>query len=218
MQITRIECELGVTVNAGDFQSVKSTVRAAADVDRGEDAEQAYGALATFVRQSLIKGARDAHPDAVRKMLAGDARQIEATAQNVTAAAQPASTAEKRKPGRPPKAAAPAQALAETGDGDIGGLDKESELDEPANGTMSGDGLDELDDLMDGTAPTGAVVTKDALHEVLRTLSKAGGKGPVLEVLNMFKVGNLSQLTEAQYAPAKAAAEKLLGKIQQAAK
>lgn len=204
MQITRIECELGVTVNAGDFQSVKATVKACADVDRNEDADAAYLTLANFVRSSLIQGANAAHPDAVRKMLTADARLSEA-AQGNAAAAQ--ATTRKRRTkeeiaadeaaAKAALAAPKTQTLAATGDGDLGGLDKEAALDAPAG--------DELDDLLgDGAAEA---VTREQVQEALVKLNKKGGKGAVLEILKKLGVSSLGQLPESKYAEAKKATD-----------
>ena len=58
MQITGIEVELGVTINAGDFQSVKSTVKMRADLYRNEDSGQATAALQTiscFLKVMLLR-------------------------------------------------------------------------------------------------------------------------------------------------------------------
>ena len=198
MQITRIECELGVTVNAGDFQSVKSTVKACADIDRNEDATAAYANLAEFVRASLVAGAKASHPDAVRKMLTGDARLIEAAADNAAAA-------EKKKPGPKPKTAT--QTTEKAIDDSIPGT---------GGGTASTSGpeLDELDNLL-GDAPA-EPVTKQQVLESLTLLQKNGGKPQLLELFKIFGVGSLSQLPETKYAEAKAKADDMVAKIKAA--
>jgi hypothetical protein len=206
VQITRIECELGVTVNAGDFQSVKSTVKACADLDRNEDPSEAYAKLATFVHTSLVEGAKSSHPDQVRKMLTGDARLIEAATAN-------AETKAKGKPGPKPKDkpatngnAAPQEKLADTTGMDVGGLDKEGKLDDPLSE------LDDLDDLMGGEAAP-EPCTKDEVQAALVKLNKKGGKTAVMECLKAFGVPNLSQLPETKYGEMKAKAETMAAAI-----
>ena len=191
MQINRIECRLGATVNAGDFQSIKAEVMAQADIERNEDPIEAYQKLAEFVRSSLVAGANAAHPDAVRNMLTHDARLTEAAEGNKKAA----TTGKGKAKAEPKKAAEPAK-LADTAGGmNVGGLDKEAELEQPAAPAE-----DDLDALL-GDAPA-EVVTKEQLHEALVKLNKAGGKTAVLEVLKTFGVANLSQIPEGRFGEA----------------
>ena len=200
MQINRIECRLGATVNAGDFQSIKAEVMAQADIERNEDPIKAYAELAEFVRSSLVNGANAAHPDAVRNMLTHDARLSEAADGNKKAAAPKGKAATKKAE---PKATDDTPKMADTADGmKVGNLDKETELD-----TAPAASEDNLDDLL-GDAPV-EPVTKEQLHEGLVKLNKKGGKGAVLEVLKTFGVANLSQIPEAKYGEAlKLATEK----------
>ena len=201
MQINRIEVRLGVTVNAGDFQSVKSEMMASADIDRNEDPIAAHAELTAFVRKALVDGTNASHPDQVRKMLTADARLVEAAAQN-------ADGKTKATKGKGKTAGKPAEpAIGSAIPDDLGGLDKEAELDQKP----SDDGLNELDDLL-GDTPAEAV-TKEQVHEALVTLNKKGGKMAVLQILKQFGVGNLSQLPEAKYADAKAACDKLASEI-----
>lgn len=200
MQITRIECRLGATVNAGDFQSIKAEVMAQADIERNEDPLDAYSKLAQFVQSSLIAGANSAHPDAVRNMLTHDARLSEAAEGNKKAATGAKGKAETKK-AETKKTAEPAK-LADTAGGmEVGGLDKEDELQ-----TAAKPAEDNLDDLL-GDGPAEAA-TKEDVHAALVKLNKKGGKSAVLEVLKTFGVANLSQIPEAKYGEAKVLAEK----------
>lgn len=113
MEIRRIEAKFGFTVNAGDYQNVKAEVGAGADIMPNEDALKAHGELAEFIQKALIEGAKRAHPDAIRSMLNGEARLIEAGQTT-----KPAATKGKGK-GRTTKEPEPI---------DVGGLDKEDEL------------------------------------------------------------------------------------------
>lgn len=186
MQITRIECRLGATVNAGDFQSIKSEVMAQADIDRNEDPIAAYTELAEFVRAALVNGANVAHPDKVRLMLTSDARLAEAAEGN-------------KKPGRKPKAAEPAPApaqepakLADTTGMDIGGLNKEPGV------AAAADDLSDLDDLL-GTGTTVEAVTKEDVQAAMVKLNKKAGKAGVLHVLKQVGATNLSNIPEAKW-------------------
>jgi hypothetical protein len=201
MQINRIECELGITVNAGDFQSIKSTVKMTADVDRGEDPMTAYAALSGMVHTALVEGARRSHPDAVKPLIGGESAAAQITTQ---ATAAPASGQEKRKPGRPPSTAKQATTavqeaprLADTSGMGIGGLDEE-------------DGLDGLGGL-DGFDKVPAPVSRDEVLSTLKNLVKAVDKSGLASLFKEFGVSSFGQLPEDKYGEINEKALKLIG-------
>lgn len=215
MQIHRIEVRLGVTINTGDFQSVKAEMMAAADIDRNEDPMEAHAKLTAFVRDALVNGANVSHPDQVRLMLKKDARFVEAAGDSARAAV------EAPKRGRPPKPAqAPAETAPETAPAklsdttgmNVGGLDKEDELTSgyglPATGVT--DELSDLDDLLGDAAK--APVTKEDVHAALTKLNKKVGKAAILEIFKKYGAASISQLAESAYVGVKRDAEAILAK------
>lgn len=206
MQITRLEVELGVTVNAGDFQSVKAAVKACADIDRNEDPMEAHAKLAAFVRQSLVDGARDGHPDQVRKMLTADVRLSEAAQGNAEAAKRTRRTKEQIAADEAAKTAAKGNGtakLAETTGMDVGGLDKEGDLDKALAGE-SGAADDDLDALL---GVTEEAVTREQVQEALTRVMKKCGKPSVLELLKKHGAASLGELPDSKFAAMKKDAE-----------
>jgi hypothetical protein len=209
MQINRIEVRLGATVNVGDFQSIKTEIMVQADVERNEDPMEAYGKLAMFAQTAMVEGAKAGHPDKVRLMLGKDARLAEAASDNKKTAEAPAENG-KKGPGRPKKEAAPKEApkLSDTSGMDVGGLDKEDDLnslDDPKTETGTDD---DLDSLLGGGAEE--PVTREQVQETLVRLVKKSGKPALLELLKKHGAPNLAQLPDDKFGAIKAAAEKMI--------
>jgi hypothetical protein len=209
MQINRIEVRLGATVNVGDFQSIKTEIMVQADVERNEDPMEAYGKLAGFAQTAMVEGAKAGHPDKVRLMLGKDARLAEAASDNKKTAEAPAENG-KKGPGRPKKEAAPKEApkLSDTSGMDVGGLDKEDDLnslDDPKTETGTDD---DLDSLLGGGAEE--PVTREQVQETLVRLVKKSGKPALLELLKKHGAPNLAQLPDDKFGAIKAAAEKMI--------
>jgi hypothetical protein len=206
MQINRIEVRLGATVNVGDFQSIKTEIMVQADVERNEDPMEAYGKLAMFAQTAMVEGAKAGHPDKVRLMLGKDARLAEAASDNKKTADENG----KKGPGRPKKEAAPKEApkLSDTSGMDVGGLDKEDDLnslDDPKTETGTDD---DLDSLLGGGAEE--PVTREQVQETLVRLVKKSGKPALLELLKKHGAPNLAQLPDDKFGAIKAAAEKMI--------
>lgn len=206
MQVTRIECTVGFTINTGDFQNIKAAVSMTAELDRNEDPDAAYAQLRGKVLANCVAMGADAHPDRVRALLSGQAAlPAPTTLPGGTPGPAPAPEKVKGKPGPKPKtAAAPDPALngsapALLGETTLGGLDGEALL-----GSTEDDG----EALLGGAPEPEVEVTLDLLRATLREVLHKKGKAAMVELLRKVGATDLGTIPPVQYKTLYAMAQK----------
>jgi hypothetical protein len=58
MRVTKITYRRGITLNVGDFESVRVDIEATADADKGESFEECYSSLKELVDDAVREEAR----------------------------------------------------------------------------------------------------------------------------------------------------------------
>lgn len=197
MQVTRIECSLGFTVNTGDFQSVKALISMTAELDRNEDPDAAYAELRGKVLSNAVAMGADGHPDRVRGLLTNGSAPAPKTAPATLDSTAGETVAKKR--GRPATKTEPKTEL--LGETTLGGLDKEDLLD-------ASDG----EDLLGGEPEP--EITADMIKEKMREILKNPNKGKPVMVELLRKVGatDMPSVPVAKYQQLYAAANAELAK------
>ncbi len=204
MQITHIQCELGVYYGTGDFAGVRATVKAHADVERGEDALEAYQKLAAFVHGSLVDGTRNALPDRVKALITGSNGQAQLAAPASNGAAATAAETAKRTRRTKEQIAADEAAKARVNAA-------AEQLGEPAPDALLEGSEPEDDNLLGDEIPDHPPMTAAECKTIAGQVLKKLGGPSLAKLLTGFGAKDFPSLDAKQYANFAAKARELIG-------